>query len=56
MKNAITIIITFMLFTLWFLPAFMIYHGGHAGWGILYIPLVFMSWIWGAAIHDEFLK
>lgn len=56
MKNAIAIIITFMLFTLWFLPAFMIYHGFNNGWGGLYVAICILSLWWGSVIHDEFLK
>lgn len=55
MKNAIAIIISFMLFILWFFPAFTVSLTGQTGWGALYVPIFVMSLFWGNILYEKFL-
>jgi len=54
MKNFLVILITLMLFTLWFLPAYVIgiLHLG-SEWGVLYIPILSLSLFWSLLLYKE---
>ena len=57
--NFFAIIITAFVFALWLLPAYMMYHISDksiTGWGILYLPIVLITFCWGGILYKKYFK
>ncbi len=54
--NFLATLITFFVFALWFLPAFMIYHGGKGEWGMAYLPIFGLSVCWGIILMKKYFQ
>lgn len=54
--NFLAFIITVIIFFLWLLPAYMLWHTGVGVWGILYLPIVGISIAWGIVITHKYFS
>lgn len=54
--NFFAFFITFMLFALWGLPAFMMYHGGDGRWAMLYLLIGFITFMWGIVMWKKYFN
>lgn len=54
-RNFFAFVITMVIFSLWFLPAYMLYHTiGQSGWPMLYLPIVAITVMWGIVISKKY--
>lgn len=55
MKQFYIFILTIMLFSLWFLPPYLIIvHNASGGWGALYIPIIGLTILFGVLVRVHF--
>ena len=57
--NFMAFIITLLIFALWILPAYMLWHivdPGHSGWGFLYLPIIALTILWGIVINNKYFQ
>lgn len=52
MRHVVVILITLMIFTLWILPAFMIWNHYSGTWGFMYILVSVLSVLWGVLLES----
>lgn len=53
-KNFLAVLITLLVFALWILPAFMMYHGLSNSWGTLYLPICILTGLWGGVLWNKY--
>ncbi len=52
--NFLATLITFFVFALWLIPAFMIYHGAEGMWAFAYVPIFVISIGWGVVVTKKY--
>lgn len=55
-ENFLVFFITVIVFSLWALPAYMIYHSEPLMWGFLYVPIVLLNGVWLAIIWNKYFR
>lgn len=55
-SNFLSVLITILLFSLWFFPAYLILKTGAVPWSALYLPIVVLTFSWGVVICNKYFN